>query len=282
MNKIESKTDIEELVNIEPSRIKETTVILNNDKPFFNKEDYSTLEGQPIYFELDEYQRSNGAIALISPNTLPLVTKKKLNYPEPSGWQTFFENNKLFEKCHIIAYSLSAKLANPNNIFIGTIKLNKSYMKKVENEVAKYIKDHSVRVLYKVTVKYKGTNQIPIGVLIEAQSLDDDFSICRFCYNIQKGTKFNYSDGTIVGSKNIFTKVVKKVTSKIKRTRKTNSKKTLINYTININTKKFHLFDLDCGQLKNVDLKNIQETTAKEKDLLKVGLQPCKRCMKNS
>lgn len=216
MNKIDYQTDIEELINIEPSKIKETTVILNNDKPFFKKEDYSTLEGQPIYFELDKYQRSNGAIVLISPNTLPLVTKKKLNYPEPSGWKSFFKNNKLFEKCHIIAYSLSAKLANPNNIFIGTIKLNKSYMKKVENEIAKYIKDHSVKVLYKVTVKYKSTNQIPIGILIEAQSLDDDFSICRFCYNIQKGTKFNYSDGTIIGSKNIFTKVVEKVTSKIK------------------------------------------------------------------
>ena len=154
-------------------------------------------------------------------------------------------------------------------------------MKKVENEVANYIKDHSVRILYKVTVKYKGTNQIPIGVLIEAQSLDDEFSICRFCYNIQKGTKFNYADGTIVGSKNIFTKVVEKVTSKIKRNRKSNKKRMLMNYKINIKTNKFHLLDLDCEQLKNVDLKNIQETTAKEKDLLKVGLQPCKRCMEN-
>ena len=73
---MESKTNIEELINIEPSEMKDTTVILNNDKTFFNEEDYSTIEGQPNYFELDEYQRSNGAIALISPNTLPLVTKK--------------------------------------------------------------------------------------------------------------------------------------------------------------------------------------------------------------
>ena len=187
MNKEDYEKVVNELINIELGKIKRHTIIINNDKPLFNKKDFNTIEGNPQYFELDSNGRSNGAIALISNNTLPLITKKKLKYPEPSNWNKAFENKKLFEKCHIIAYNLSAKLANSNNIFIGTVKLNKSYMKKVENEVRKHIIDKSVKILYRVTVKYKCTNKIPIGVLIEAQSIDDNYSVCRFCYNIQKG-----------------------------------------------------------------------------------------------
>lgn len=211
---------------------------------------------------------------------MPLITKKKLKYPEPSNWNKAFENKKLFEKCHIIAYSLSAKIANAKNIFIGTVKLNKSYMKKVENEVRKYIIDKSVKILYRVTVKYKGTNKIPIGILIEAQSIDDNYSICRFCYNTQKNKKFRYSDGMIVGEKQIWSNVVQTVTNKIAR--KNNKKSDYINYTINIKTKTFHLYDNDCKQLQNVEPKNIQETTATEKDLLAVGLKYCKNCVKDN
>ena len=154
MNKEDFEDIISELINIEPNKIKKHTIVINDDKPLFNKKDFDTIEGKPQYFELDNNGRSNGAIAIISQNTLPLITKKKLKYPEPSNWNKAFENKKLFEKCHIIAYSLSAKLANPKNIFIATVKLNKSYMKKVENEVKKHINDKSVKILYRVTVKY--------------------------------------------------------------------------------------------------------------------------------
>lgn len=41
-------------------------------------------------------------------------------------------------------------------------------MKQIENEVNDYIKNYNSKVLYKVTVKYKGTDQIPLGILIEA------------------------------------------------------------------------------------------------------------------
>ena len=279
MNKEDFEDVINELINIQPNKIKKYTIVINDDKPLFNKKDFDTIEGKPQYFELDNNGRSNGAIAIISKNTLPLITKRKLKYPEPSNWNKAFENKKLFEKCHIIAYSLSAKIANPKNIFIGTVKLNKSYMKKVENEVKKHINDKSVKILYRVNVKYKGTNKIPIGVLIEAQSIDDSYSVCRFCYNIQRGKNFRYSNGMVVGEQQIWSKVVQTVANKIAR--KNNRKSGYINYTINTKTKIFHLYDNDCKQLQNAEHKNIQETTATEKDLLAVGLKYCKNCVKD-
>lgn len=136
MNKIEDYSiDVEELINKRRNSIKEFTSVLNNDKPIFEKQDYEIIEGEPKYFEPDEQGRATGAIALVGKNTIPLVIKKKLKYPDPYGWNENFENKNVFERCHIIAYSLSAKLADKRNIFIGTKTLNKSIMSKVEKRV---------------------------------------------------------------------------------------------------------------------------------------------------
>lgn len=279
MEKEKYKQEINKLINAEPNKIRKYTVTINNDKPIFNQKDYATIEGKPNYYKLDREGRSNGAIAIISPNTLPLITKKKLKYPSPSNWSKSFENEKIFEKSHIIAYSLSAKIANPNNIFIGTIKLNRSYMKKVENEVKRYVKNNLVRILYKVTVKYKGANKIPTGVLIEAQSIDDDYSICRFCYNVQKGKNFRYDNGFIDTKKHTLGDIIQDIKDKFSR--KSNRKQQYLNFVINIKTKVFHLYDDGCIQSKNIEPENEQETTAKEKDLLKKNLKPCKKCFTN-
>ena len=170
MNKKEDyNIKLEELINKRQNSIKEFTIILNNNKPIFTKKDYATIEGEPIYFDLDERGRVTGAIAIVSKNTVSLVIKKKLKYPDPYGWSKKLEKKNVFERCHIIAYSLSAKLADKKNIFIGTKTLNRSLMSKIEKKVKKHIEKNDVRVLYKVSIKYKGNNQIPKGVLIEAR-----------------------------------------------------------------------------------------------------------------
>ena len=274
------KNIVEELINKKNNNIKEEIVIINNDNPIFDKKDYKILEGEPIYFELDTYGRSNSAIALLSKSTIPLVIKKKLIYPNPYGWNTTFENQDLFERCHIIAYSLSARIADRKNIFIGTNSLNKSIMKKIENRVKKYIKENDVRVLYRVTVKYKGKNQIPTGILIEAKSLDDEFSICEFCYNIQKGVKFKYSDGAVIEDKRILPKIkqrVNKITGNNNKRIKDKITEKNKNYIINRKTNEFHI-DKECEGLKKIELKYINETTAVKRDLLNANLIPCKKC----
>lgn len=163
------KEKVDKLVEIGAKDIKQNSITLNNDKPIFEKSNFNITEGKPIYFELDKFGRSNGAIAVLSKNTIPLVIKKNLKYPDPYGWTKNLENKNVFERCHIIAYSLSAKLVDKKNIFIGTETLNKSIMAKIEKRIYNYIIDNDVRVLYKVTIKYKGVDQIPTGLLIEAR-----------------------------------------------------------------------------------------------------------------
>lgn len=274
---------LSELINADINNIKDETPKINDGKPIFNKSDYKVIEGEPKYFEPDEYGRSSGAIAIVSRNTQPLVIKKKIVYPDPYGWTKNIEKQGIFERCHIIAYSLSAKIADKRNIFIGTEHLNTSTMMKVENRVKRHLKKNDVRILYKVTMKYKDKNQIPIGILVEAESLDDEFSICEFCYNIQTKIKFKYTDGTIIKDSRIFK--IKEYTNKKNATKNNKKEKdksnTTNNYMINRKSMEFHLYANNCDRLKNVDSKYIIETTATEKDLLKLKeLKPCKKCIK--
>lgn len=274
---------VQQLVEKSTKNIKEYSITLNNDKPEFQKQDYKVVEGEPIYFEPDELERSSGAIAIISKTTIPLVIKKNLKYPNPYGWNSNLENKNVFERCHIIAYSLSAKLADKRNIFIGTETLNISIMSKIEKRVHKHIMKNDVKVLYKVTIKYKGSNKIPTGILIEAQSLDDDFSVCEFCYNIQRNAKFNYKDGSIIEPRKL--NIIEKVQNVVKKKEKSNKPRkpknpnnATHNYIINRQTNEFHLKDSNCVNLKNVDSKYINETIASKKDLMKVDLKECSKC----
>lgn len=275
------KYKVNELVEKGAKNIKEKSIPLNNGKPIFEKSDFNLVEGEPIYFELDEHGRSNGAMAILSKYTIPLVIKKDLTYPDPYGWTKSLENKKIFERCHIIAYSLSAKLADKKNIFIGTEILNTSIMAKIEKRIYKYIMDNDVKVLYRVTVKYKGIDQIPTGVLIEAQSLSDNFSVCEFCYNVQKNVKFHYKDGTIFED-NRFS-IIEKVKSIARKNKKSSKSKNLDNqtknYVINRKTGEFHLKDNECNNFENVESKYINETTATKKDLIDAGLEVCEKCI---
>lgn len=102
------KKFVDELVNKGADNIKKKTIMLNGGKPILGKSDYEVKEGEPKYFKIDKYGRSTGGIALVTPNTLPLITDKTLTYPDPYGWSKNLENKYLFERCHIIAYNLSA------------------------------------------------------------------------------------------------------------------------------------------------------------------------------
>ncbi len=277
------KEIVENLVNKGADNIKNKTVILNDDKPILEKEDFDVVEGKPKYFGIDKLGRIIGGIALISKNTIPLITDKELEYPRPYGWNKKIEKVKgIFESCHIIAYNLSAQNTTKENLFIGTNDLNTSLMKNIENDVNKYIKNNNFNVIYKVTIKYKGTDQIPMGILIEAQSIGGDFNSCKFCYNIERYIKFDYSDGNIIYDHRYLEKantILKNIKNKIivKSNKKENAKNTKQNYVLNINTKECH-YSEECEKLKNVEPKYIQGTRTTEQVVLDNEFKMCNKC----
>ncbi len=88
------------------------------------KSDFNLVEGEPIYFELDELGRSNGAIAILSKYTIPLVIKKDLTYPDSYGWTKSLENKKIYRK-------ISKKVDLLEKILYNFIKRSLQIFKKI-------------------------------------------------------------------------------------------------------------------------------------------------------
>lgn len=270
---------IDEFLNKNVNKLEDFALVVNNNAPFFKKTDLEIVEGSPKYYEPDELNRTSGAIAIISKYTLSIMVEKHLKYPDPNGWTEKINNSGIFQRCHCIAYKLSAKKNNKNNIFIGTDDLNKKSMNEIENNVEQYIKQNikkDIKILYRVTPIYKGKNQIPTGILIEAQGLNTEFTLCRFCYNIKKKVKFKYSDGSIIKDNRGIIKPIQKVKTSIEKKKQEKSKN--MDLVVNSQTKKYHIED--CIVLNNVDPKYIKEITTKEKNLIDNGYSACKLCDK--
>ena len=270
---------IDEFLNKNVNKLEDFALLVNNNAPFFKKTDLEIVEGSPKYYEPDELNRTSGAIAIISKYTLSIMVEKHLKYPDPNGWTEKINNSGIFQRCHCIAYKLSAKKNNKNNIFIGTDDLNKKSMNEIENNVEQYIKQNikkDIKILYRVTPIYKGKNQIPTGILIEAQGLNTEFTLCRFCYNIKKKVKFKYSDGSIIKDNRGIIKPIQKVKTSIEKKKQEKSKN--MDLVVNSQTKKYHIED--CIVLNNFDPKYIKEITTKEKNLIDNGYSACKLCDK--
>ena len=172
---------------------------INGNRPFFT-DDQLRLTPFEEYGQLDSLGRCTYAFALVSRDTMPEEERGEIRDIIPSGWKwtkyDFVPYEYLYNRCHLIAYALTGENANPNNLITGTRYLNYDGMRNFEGRIASYIyrTDHSV--LYRVTPVFSGSELVARGVLLEAQSVEDDqLSFCVFCYNVQPGVNINYATG---------------------------------------------------------------------------------------
>ena len=177
-------------------------VIVNNNEPFFTENDM-TADSFEYYGELDELGRCTVAYASIGKDLMPTEKRGSIGSVKPTGWHTvkydIVDGKYLYNRCHLIGYQLTAENANKNNLITGTRYLNVDGMLPLfENMVADYIKETNNHVLYRVTPIFTGDNLLADGVLMEAESVEDNgegISYNVFCYNVQPGVKIDYVTG---------------------------------------------------------------------------------------
>ena len=133
---------------------------------------------------------------------MPTEERGAIGMIKPTGWHTvkydIVDGKYLYNRCHLIGYQLTAENANKNNLITGTRYLNVDGMLLFENMVADYIKETNNHVLYRVTPIFTGDNLLADGVLMEAESVEDNgegISYNVFCYNVQPGVKIDYVTG---------------------------------------------------------------------------------------
>ncbi len=226
-----------------PSFNGEPSVQINGNKPLFT-EDQMVPESFEEYSDLDDLGRCGAAFACVGQDLMPTEERGSIGEVHPSGWQVAkydgIEGNYLYNRCHLIAYSLTAENANEKNLITGTSYMNREGMNPYEILVANYVRDTGNHVLYRVTPIFEEDNLIASGVTMEAQSIEDD-EICFYvyCFNVQPGITIDYATGDTSGPE---------YTGQSEET-KSETEEVVIpegtTYVLNTNTQKFHYPECD-------------------------------------
>ena len=177
-------------------------VEINNNVPYFSESDLTT-EAFEMYSDLDELGRCGVAYANVCADIMPTGERGKIGKIKPSGWRTVkyngvIDGNYLYNRCHLIGYQLSGENDNDKNLITGTRYMNVEGMLPFENMVADYVIESGNHVIYRVTPIFEGDNLLASGVLMEAESVEDEGSgilFCVYAYNVQPGIIIDYASG---------------------------------------------------------------------------------------
>ena len=185
-------------------------VAVNGNVPYFTDADLTDVSFES-YSDLDSLGRCGVAYASVSQDTMPTEKRGSIGEVKPTGWHTAKYDNVdgkyLYNRCHLIGYQLTAENANVKNLITGTRYLNVQGMLPFENLTADYVKETGNHVMYRVTPVFESDNLVASGVLMEAESVEDQGEGVLFCvyvYNVQPGIAIDYAtgessaDGTIV------------------------------------------------------------------------------------
>ena len=179
----------------------EPYVVLQDNQPGFSQEDFTT-DSFETYSSLDLLGRCGTAYANIGLDLMPTEERDSIGQVKPSGWQTvkydIVDGKYLYNRCHLIAWSLCGENANRKNLLTGTRYLNETGMLPFEEQILGYIRETGNHVLYRVTPMYNEEELVCRGVRLEAQSVEDHGKTLCFhvyCYNLQPHVQIDYATG---------------------------------------------------------------------------------------
>ena len=176
--------------------------VVNDNNPYFTASEIKGVSFE-TYSPLDYLGRAQVALASISKDLMPTTDRPGLSY-KPTGWvQKSYSSNivpqsYIYNRSHLIAWSLTAEGDNKLNLITGTPYFNQIGMQIFERMVVDYIKETNNHVMYRVTPIYVDKDLVARGVLMEAWSVEDNGDgICFnvFMYNVQPYITIDYATG---------------------------------------------------------------------------------------
>lgn len=251
----------------------EAVVDENGGEPSFTEDDTAHAEDNPgfeSYSALDALGRCGAATACLGPETMPAPGEERESISEikPSGWdQAFYdgvENEALWNRCHLIAWSLSSENANERNLVTGTRSMNAEAMLPYEEEVASYIDRTGNHVLYRATPVFENRELVCRGILLEAESLEDGgrgVSFSVFCANVQPGVAIDYDTGA---------------SREERREDAPSQDAEAREYVLNTSSMRFHL--PECDSVADMSPDNRAYVTESRDELIREGYEPCGSC----
>ncbi len=219
--------------------------------------DSNKLTPYEYYGSLDTLDRCTYAYGLLGKETMPEEGTERgdISSVHPSGWA----KAQNWERCHLIAWALSAENANPSNLITGTHYLNYDGMRPLEEEVEHYIWNTGNHVLYMARPWFSGDELVARGVQMTAWSVEDKgegISFNVYCFNVTPNAEIDYKTGIV--------------------TTEEQAAQDARVYIINTRSGVFHY--PTCDGVKEMSEHNKKEVTATRKELTDQGYTPCGYC----
>ena len=160
--------------------------------------DSNKLTPYEYYGSLDNLDRCTYAYGCLGRETMPEDGQERgdISSIHPSGWA----KAQNWERCHLIAWALSAENANPQNLITGTHYLNYDGMRPLEEETEHYIWNTGNHVLYMVKPWFSGDELVARGVQMTAMSVEDKgegISFNVYCFNVTPNADIDYKTGVV-------------------------------------------------------------------------------------
>ncbi len=186
-------------------------VAINGNVPFFTSNQIVS-ESYEYYSPLDSLGRCGVAVASLGVDLLPTEERGDISSVKPTGWHStssdttiadIVPGGSLYNRSHLIAFSLAGENANTQNLITGTQSFNQVYMQIFENLVLDVMNEYrdagqDYHVMYRVTPVFEGNNLVATGVIMEGWSVEDggaDICFCVFVYNQQPGITIDLATG---------------------------------------------------------------------------------------
>lgn len=266
-----SQEEAEAIVEDLPEYSGEPYAIVADNEPDFSDAEFQT-EAYEEYSELDELGRCGTAKANIGEELMPTKDRESISEVKPSGWinkeYDEVDGGYLYNRCHLIGFQLTAENANEENLITGTRYMNTEGMLPFENMVADYIRETDNHVLYEVTPVFEDDNLVASGVLMEAESVEDDgagISFYVYAYNVQPGIEIDYATGESCEAEDSKPELGSEKGQAAEET-----------YVLNTNTMKFH--EPDCSSVGDIKKSNLSEYSGTRENVIRMGYDPCGRC----
>lgn len=275
-------------------------VEIEGNKPSFSEKELSQKAFEH-YSNLDSLGRCGTACANVCPETMPKDERESISEVHPSGWQVsnypdLIEDDSLYNRCHLIAFSLAGENANEKNLITGTRYMNTEGMQPFELEILEYIRSTGNHVLYRVTPIFNGKDLVAAGVEMEGMSVEDQgrgISFHVFAYNVQPGVVIDYrtgdnrrdpdssraeadTEGADQNHGDDGHDTNEQEESADDSRDKDGQKESDGGYVLNKNTHKFH--NPSCPSVSDIKDKNKLHSEESREKIMEEGYEPCGQC----
>lgn len=277
------------------------TAEINNGVPFFTAEELQS--GREHFISLSDLDPlGRCGVAMMSADKAHMATEQRgeIGHIKPTGWRqakydmsvTGMDSPYLYNRCHLLAYSISGILDDERNLITGTRYMNiNGMLNPVEERMIQTFERHpDLHILYRVTPYFTGDNLLSDGVLMEARSVEDDgkaIRLCTFAYNVEPGVDIDYSTGYSTGPEFTGTEsapvqaleydIGNAGNAGVGNETEPYEASAGTAYVLNTNSKKIHL--PSCESVQDTAAKNRKETDKTLEELIREGYSPCKRCL---